>query len=84
METRDRRRRDQRHLVDVLVTAGLVPADAARDALADMIYALLNEDVFLLLTRDCGWTVERVRAWVTVTLLDHLRAVDGRRSTGDA
>ena len=49
VETRGRRRQDQRRLVDVLVTAGLVPAAAPRDVLADIIYALLNEDVFLLL-----------------------------------
>jgi AcrR family transcriptional regulator len=82
VENRSRRRQDQRHLVDVLVATGLVPADAPRGELADVIYALLNEDVFLLLTRDCGWTVERVRDWVTSTLLDHLAAAAGRRPAG--
>ena len=35
------------------------------DTAADVYYALINEDVFELLTIDCGWDVERFQDWAT-------------------
>ena len=37
-----------------------------------MLYGLVNEEVFQLLTVDCRWDVERFQQWVTSLLQDQL------------
>ena len=69
------RRGDQRRLAEILSDAGHLNPELDVDAAADMIYALVNEDVFLLLTVDCGWTVDRYRAWLTALLHEQLTEV---------
>ena len=64
-ETRRRRRVDQRRLIDVVVAFGQLRPDVDPDTAADVYYALINEDVFELLTIDCGWDVERFQDWAT-------------------
>ena len=64
--TRNRaeRRADQRRLVASLDQRGLLASDVDLDHAADVVYGILNEEVFQLLTVDCGWPTERFRAWV--------------------
>jgi AcrR family transcriptional regulator len=59
------RRDDQRRLVARLREGGHLRPDLDVDAAADVVYGLLNEEVFLLLTRDCGWDAPRFRSWAT-------------------
>ena len=71
-DNRRRRRDDQRRLVEVLRRSGhLRPASRSTNG-ADIFYALLNEEVFLLLTADCGWDVDRFRRWATAVMAHEL------------
>lgn len=71
-ETRRRRRADQRLLVDQLERSGHLRAGVAAGDAADVVYGLLNEEVFLLLAGDCGWSAERYARWVADTVLTQL------------
>lgn len=70
--TRERRRRDQRELIEILWHAGHLHPDVDVDTAADLLYGLMNEEVFQLLIRDCGWSVEQFRSWATSLLLQQL------------
>jgi AcrR family transcriptional regulator len=67
-----RRRHDQRQLVELVSQAGQLRHDLDVETAADVVYALLNEEVFQLLTRDCGWTLDRFHRWATSLLVDQL------------
>ncbi len=57
-------RADYREVADALASAGAL-ADGVTPALAaDTIYALAGHDVYLRLTRECGWTGARYAAWL--------------------
>ncbi len=71
-ENRRRRRDDQRRLVGLLEEAGHLLVDV--DTAADVVYGLLNEEVFLLLTEDCGWDIDRFQRWATELLVHQLVA----------
>ena len=74
VDNRRRRRADQRHLVGELVATGQLRPDVDAHHAADVVYALVNEDVFLLLTADCGWSRKRFASWLAATLHDQLVA----------
>jgi AcrR family transcriptional regulator len=74
-ETRRRRRQDQRDLIDILRQAGHLRPGLDPGAAADIVYAVMNEDVFQLLTGDCGWSVDQFRAWATEFMRHQL--IDG-------
>jgi len=67
-ETRRRRRRDQRGLVEILAQAGHLAPGVDISAAADVVYALISEEIVHLLVTDCGWSTARLRAWVTGVL----------------
>jgi AcrR family transcriptional regulator len=71
-DNRRRRRADQRMLVRALVATGQVRPDLDVDHAADVVYGLVNEDVYLLLTTDCRWSRKRFTTWLADTLLDQL------------
>ena len=73
-ETRRRRGTDQRRLVEVLAAAGHLRDGLDPGTAGDVLYGLVNEDVFLLLTADCGWDVGRFRDWLAGVLRDQLLA----------
>ena len=79
-DNRQRRRADQRHLVRELAAAGQLRPDLDTDHAADVVYGLLNEDVYLLLTVDCRWSRKRFATWVAETLLDQLVTTPDRRA----
>jgi AcrR family transcriptional regulator len=66
------RRDDQRRLVELLHAGGHLRRDLDVDTAADVVYGLLNEEVFLLLTRDCGWEQERFHGWVGTVVAQQL------------
>jgi AcrR family transcriptional regulator len=67
-----RRRHDQRQLVEILSQSGHLDAEVDVDTAADIVYALLNEEVFQLLTRDCRWTLDRFHQWANSLLVHQL------------
>lgn len=71
-DNRARRRDDQRRLIEILRRSGHLRPGLGVDTAADVFYGLLNEEVFQLLTVDCGWNVERFRRWATPLLLHQL------------
>jgi AcrR family transcriptional regulator len=74
-DNRRRRRADQRHIVRALAAAGKLHPDLDARHAADVVYGLMNEDVYLLLTADCRWSRKRFTTWLTETLLDQLVAL---------
>jgi AcrR family transcriptional regulator len=79
-DTKRRRRADQRLLIEVLAEAGHLHPALDVDAAADVFYAVINEEVFLLLTGDCGWDSERFGRWATACMLQQLTSPDPARS----
>ena len=73
-DNRRRRRADQRHLVGALVATGHLRSDLDADHAADVVFGPVNDDVYLLLTVDCGWSRKRFTRWLGETLLDQLVA----------
>jgi AcrR family transcriptional regulator len=71
-ETRRRRRADQRALIEILSSAGRLRPDLDVDTAADVFYGLINEEVFQLFVRDCGWDVERLKRWATSLMMQQL------------
>ncbi len=75
-DNRGRRRADQRHLIERLSQSGHVRPGLDADTAADIFYGLLNEEVFGLLTVDCGWSVDRFQRWATALMLQRLVRAD--------
>jgi len=69
------RRADQRRLVERLAAGGHLRSGLDVDTAADVVYALLNEEVFQMLTVDCGWPLDRFRQWATDLVGHQLTAV---------
>jgi AcrR family transcriptional regulator len=70
---RSQRARGTRLVIDRLVELGAIPRARATTA-ADTLYALASPDVYLLLTRDRGWTGTRYEKWLAATLVSALLA----------
>ena len=66
------RRGDQRALVTSLAEAGHLRPGLDVESAADAVYALVNEEVYLLLVGDCGWDVDRFERWLADTLRHQL------------
>jgi AcrR family transcriptional regulator len=75
-ETRRRRRADQRALIEILSSAGRLRPDLDVDTAADVFYGVINEEVFQLFVRDCGWDVERLKRWATSLMMQQLIGED--------
>jgi AcrR family transcriptional regulator len=71
-DNRRRRRADQRHLVKALAAAGWLRPGLDAGKAADIVYGLVNEDVYLLLTVDCRWSRKQFSSWLAQTLFDQL------------
>jgi len=68
-----------RTVVDRLGELG--PLRDATEQAADVYFALASPGVYLLLTRDRGWSAERYESWLAAALQDALLPAD--RRTGD-
>ncbi len=80
-DNRRRRRHDQRQLIEILAQSGHLHPDVDIDTAADIFYALMNEEVFQLLTRDCRWDLNQFQRWATSLLLSQLIGTDTTRAT---
>ena len=81
-DNRRRRRADRRQLVGALVATGQLRPDLDADHAADVVFGLVNEDVYLLLTVDCEWSRKRFTRWLGEPLLDQLVAAPGALRVG--
>ena len=72
-------RADFREVADALDRAGALAAKVTPPDAADTIYALAGHDVYLRLTRECGWTGTRYAAWLADTLAAALTRSARRR-----
>ena len=61
-------RSDFREVADALDRAGALANTVTPEDAADTIYALAGHDVYVRLTRECGWTRARYAAWLADTL----------------
>jgi hypothetical protein len=75
-ETRRRRREDQRMHVEILARSGHLHPALDVDTAADVLYGVINEEVFQLLTVDCAWDVQRFRSWATALMEQQLLGVE--------
>lgn len=71
-ETRERRRADQRRLIEILAASGHLHPEVDAATAADVFYGLMNEEVFQLFVGDCGWHVDRFRQWSTSLMVGQL------------
>jgi AcrR family transcriptional regulator len=61
-------RSDYREVADALDRAGALADEVTPEDAADTIYALAGHDVYLRLTRECGWSGARYATWLAGTL----------------
>jgi AcrR family transcriptional regulator len=73
-DNRRHRRVDQRGLVESLGHNGHLRAGLDIDTAADIFYAIVSEDVYLMLVNECGWSRDRFRDWMAATLRQQLAA----------
>jgi AcrR family transcriptional regulator len=71
-DTRRRRRHDQRQLIEILAHADHLHPDVNVETAADVLYGLINEEVFQLLSADCAWPIDRFVNWATALLQQQL------------
>lgn len=65
----DRRRHGMRRVVDeVFARRGELRAELDPELALDLLFGLHRAEVFVAFTVECGWTVERFKAWQFVTL----------------
>ncbi len=75
-DNRRRRRADQRRLIEILWRCGHLRPGLDVDTAADVVYGLLNEEVFQLFTVDCEWDIKRFQGWATSLMLQQLIGAD--------
>ncbi len=63
------RRQGMRHFVRAVASHGPLREGASEDALADAVFALSSGEMFTVLTKDLGWTIDRYIAWLTEVLI---------------
>lgn len=66
-EISDRRHRNMLLFADDLLSTGEVRPDLDRGEIADTLWTMGAPELFLLLTRERGWSPERFSAWLAAT-----------------
>lgn len=66
-EISDRRAANMRLFAQDLAAAGGVRAGLQTDAIADTVWVMNSSDVFVLLTRDRGWSTQRYEDWLAAS-----------------
>jgi AcrR family transcriptional regulator len=74
------RRQAHGEFVSLLSGLGALPPAASAQRATDITVALLSPELFLVLTRECGWSREMWEAWTVDHLAHDLlgRRIDGR------
>lgn len=73
-DNRRSRRQGQREMVEILHQGGHLSPKVTVEFATDVVYALLNEEVFQLLVSDSGWPIQRYCDWATSTLVQQLHS----------
>ena len=68
--------------MEILSHSSQLPRGLDFDEFADVVYAVLNEEIYQLLIVDCGWDIQRFREWATALLLQQLTTDHRLRRTG--
>lgn len=71
-DNRRHRYDDQHRLVELLAVAGHLDHRCDVETATDIVYGVLNEEVYRLLTVDRGWSRERFERWATTVLARQL------------
>ncbi|MEP6640246.1 MAG: TetR/AcrR family transcriptional regulator [Chloroflexota bacterium] len=66
------RRAGMTRFVDAMADRDELRSGLSRSYATDILVALHRQEVFLAFTNDCGWTVERYKAWLFATLCREL------------
>lgn len=74
-----RRRAGCRSVIAGLAQLGALRSDLPEAAAVDVLWALNGPEVFQLLVRRSGWSLEHYEAWLAETMRAQLLAVPGRR-----
>jgi TetR/AcrR family transcriptional regulator of autoinduction and epiphytic fitness len=77
------RRKGMREQVEVIARSGGLRPDLGVDGAADIVFVLQRPETLRALTVECGWSIERYKAWLYETLCQQL-LVDDVRGDGDS
>jgi TetR/AcrR family transcriptional regulator, regulator of autoinduction and epiphytic fitness len=77
------RREGMREQVEVIARSGGLRPDLGVDGAADIVFVLQRPETLRALTVECGWSIERYKAWLYATLCQQL-LLGGVRGDGDA
>jgi AcrR family transcriptional regulator len=75
-ETVQGRREAMREQVQVIARSGAIRLDVGIDGAADIVFVLQRPETLRVLTVECGWSVERYKAWLFETLCHQLLVDD--------
>ena len=75
-ETIQGRREGMRDQVQVIARSGAIRPDVGVDGAADIVFLLQRPETLHVLTVECGWSIERYKAWLYETLCQQI-LVDG-------
>jgi TetR/AcrR family transcriptional regulator of autoinduction and epiphytic fitness len=81
-ETIRNRREGMREQMQVIGRSGAIRPDVGVDGAADIVFALQRPETLQVLTVECGWSLERYKAWLYRTLCDQI-LVGGTGQPGD-
>ena len=77
------RREGMREQVRVIARNSAIRPELGVEGAADIVFVLQRPETLRVLTVECGWSVERYKAWLFETLCQQL-LVDGPGGEGDA
>jgi AcrR family transcriptional regulator len=75
-ETIRERREAMREQVQVIARSGAIRPDVGVDGAADIVFVLQRPETLRVLTGECGWSIERYKAWLFETLCHQLLVDD--------
>lgn len=70
--TLEDRRRSMREQMEVVARNAPISAELGVDGAADVVFALQRPETLRALTVECGWSVERYKAWLYRTLCQQI------------
>jgi len=77
------RREGMREQMQVVARSGAIRPDIGVNEAADIVFPLQRPETLRVLTVECGWSIERYKAWLYETLCQQL-LVDGTGREDDA
>jgi AcrR family transcriptional regulator len=78
------RREGMREQVEVIARSGELRPDLGVDGAADIVFVLQRPEMLRALTVECGWSIQRYKAWLYETLCQQLLSAGVRGDGGAA